>query len=179
MRVFSTFPLLQRAGATGWRFLAACLAVCVVLLTSPATLHGQALSSITGTVTDATGGVMPNVKITVTNTATLVASHSVTNRRRDAQCKDNGDEYGDPSGKPLGHQLFRHVHRHGPDSRRVHRASRGPWLSDVRAQRGLGRGGASLHRGRIDADWQRLAERRSPGNRDHSEYHSAGTRHHH
>ena len=78
MRVFSTFPLLHRAGLTGWRLLAACLAICVVFLTSPATLHGQALSSITGTVTDATGGVMPNVKITVTNTATQVASHTVT-----------------------------------------------------------------------------------------------------
>ena len=59
-------------------FVAACLAVWVVCLASPATLHGQALSSITGTATDATGGVMPNVKITVTNTATQVASHSVT-----------------------------------------------------------------------------------------------------
>src|SRR5580658_4340332 len=78
MRVFSMFPLLHRARATGWRLLAACLAVCVVCLTCPATLHGQALSSITGTVTDTTGGVMGNVKITVTNTATLVASHSVT-----------------------------------------------------------------------------------------------------
>jgi len=78
MRVFSMFPLLHRASTAGWRLLAACLAVCLALLTSPASLHGQALSSITGTVTDATGGVMPNVKITVTNTATLVASHSVT-----------------------------------------------------------------------------------------------------
>ena len=78
MRIFSTFPLLHRPGAISWRLVAACLAVCVVCLTSPATLHAQALSLITGTVTDATGGVMPNVKITVTNTATQVASHSVT-----------------------------------------------------------------------------------------------------
>jgi len=78
MRVFSMLPLLHRIRATGCRLWAACLAVCVVCLTSPATLHGQALSSITGTVTDSTGGVMPNVKITVTNTATQVASHSVT-----------------------------------------------------------------------------------------------------
>ncbi len=78
MRGFSMLPLLHRSGPAGWRSLAACLAVSLVVLISPATLHGQALSSITGTVTDATGGVMPNVKITVTNTATQVASHSVT-----------------------------------------------------------------------------------------------------
>src|SRR5580658_184494 len=78
MRVFSMFPLLHRARATGWRLLAACLAVCVVFLTAPAALHGQALSSITGTVTDATGGVTPEVKVTVTNNATKVASHATT-----------------------------------------------------------------------------------------------------
>src|SRR5260370_32006839 len=59
-------------------FVAACFAVCFICLASPAILQGQALSSITGTVADATGGVMPNIKITVTNTATQVASHTVT-----------------------------------------------------------------------------------------------------
>ena len=78
MRVFSMLPLLQRAGVGGWRLLAVSLAACLALLISPVALHGQALSSITGTVTDATGGVTPNVKITVTNSATQVASHSVT-----------------------------------------------------------------------------------------------------
>jgi Carboxypeptidase regulatory-like domain len=58
--------------------LAACLAVTVGLLTVPAILQGQALSTITGTVTDATGSVMPGVKITIKNTATQVASFSVT-----------------------------------------------------------------------------------------------------
>src|SRR5580700_1477253 len=78
MRIFSALSLLHRPSAASWRLLAACLAVCVACLTFPANLRGQALSSITGTVTDATGGVMPNVKITITNTATEVASHSVT-----------------------------------------------------------------------------------------------------
>ena len=100
------------ASPVGWRIWAACLAVCIVLLTSPATLNGQALSRITGTVTDATGGVMPNVKITVTNN-------------------------GDPSGQPHDHQFVRHIHRHRPDSRHIHRAGRERRVSDVRPQRRL------------------------------------------
>src|ERR1700684_3667508 len=78
MRSFSMLSLYHRTSTTSWLLLAACLAVCLVLLTSPATLNGQALSSITGTVTDATGSVMPDVKITITNVATKVASHTVT-----------------------------------------------------------------------------------------------------
>ena len=78
MRIFSILPLLHRSRPAGCRLLAAFLAVCAACLISPAILHGQALSSITGTVTDTTGGVMANVKITVTNTATRVESHSVT-----------------------------------------------------------------------------------------------------
>src|SRR5579863_3240762 len=74
----SMLSLLSRAPATNLRSLTAGLVVCLVLLTCPAILHGQALSSITGTVVDATGSVMPNVKITITNVATKVASHSVT-----------------------------------------------------------------------------------------------------
>ncbi len=78
MRVCSMLPLLHRSDAAGWRLIAVCLVVCVVSLIAPAALHGQALSSITGTVVDTTGGVMPNVKITVTNNATQVASHTIT-----------------------------------------------------------------------------------------------------
>src|SRR5580658_2781061 len=36
--VISMLPLLHRTRATGWRLLAACLAVCVVFLTAPAAL---------------------------------------------------------------------------------------------------------------------------------------------
>ena len=78
MRVLSMLSPVHCANATGWRWFAGCLAVCLVCVTSTATLRGQALSSITGTVSDATGAVMPNVKITVTNTATQVASHATT-----------------------------------------------------------------------------------------------------
>jgi hypothetical protein len=46
-------PYLARPA---WRVLTACLAISIACLTSPSTLKGQALSSITGTVTDATGG---------------------------------------------------------------------------------------------------------------------------
>ena len=71
MRVSPSLPLFNHS-------LFACLALSLACLVSPALLHGQALSSITGTVTDATGGVMPNVKITVTNVATQVANHTTT-----------------------------------------------------------------------------------------------------
>src|SRR5579872_1183061 len=58
-----------------WRFTA-CLAIS--LLCGSALLKGQALSGIQGTVTDATNAVVPNAKITATNVATQVASHSVS-----------------------------------------------------------------------------------------------------
>jgi hypothetical protein len=45
----------------------------------PIGLRAQGLSGITGTVTDSTGGVVPEAKVTVTNTDTGVASHTVTN----------------------------------------------------------------------------------------------------
>jgi len=78
MRIFSMLSLLHRARAISWRSLTAGLVVCLALLTSPAILRGQALSSITGTVVDASGSVMPSVKITITNVATKVASHTET-----------------------------------------------------------------------------------------------------
>ncbi len=55
-----------------------CFAICLLLVSIPHGLHAQALSGITGTVTDATGAVVPNAKVTVTNQATQVASHAVT-----------------------------------------------------------------------------------------------------
>src|ERR1700728_4677031 len=77
MRIFSTLSQSHNFHSAAWRLFMVCLAVCVLAI-SPARLHAQALSSITGTVTDATGAVVPDAKITVTNDATGVASHSVS-----------------------------------------------------------------------------------------------------
>src|SRR5256884_7362255 len=59
------------------RFLAA-LAGALLLLSSPASLRAQALSGITGTVTDQSGAVVPDAKVTVANTARGVVSTAVT-----------------------------------------------------------------------------------------------------
>src|SRR5205809_4040373 len=56
----------------------AVFAVCLLLFSSPPRLHAQALSGIAGTVTDSTGAVVPDAKVTVTNTATGVMTQSVT-----------------------------------------------------------------------------------------------------
>src|SRR6267142_3949803 len=64
-------------GTISTHFLAA-LAAGLLLVSSPAGLRAQALSGITGTVTDESGGVVPDAKVTVTNTATSVASHAIT-----------------------------------------------------------------------------------------------------
>ena len=50
----------------------------ILVLGASTGLRGQALSSITGTVIDASGAVVPGAKITVTNNATQVVSRSVT-----------------------------------------------------------------------------------------------------
>ena len=77
MRIFSSLSQSRGFHFAAWRTFMICFALCVLAL-SPAKLHGQALSSITGTVTDASGAVVPDAKITVTNDATGVASHSVS-----------------------------------------------------------------------------------------------------
>src|SRR6266849_4232675 len=76
MRIFQTFSLSQRIPARGLHWL--CLLICILLLAFPTALHAQVLSGITGTVTDASGAVVPNAKVTVINQATQVASHAIT-----------------------------------------------------------------------------------------------------
>ena len=52
----------------------------LLLVLATGTMFGQAgaTGSISGTVTDSSGAVLPNVKVTVTNTATNQAYHTVT-----------------------------------------------------------------------------------------------------
>jgi hypothetical protein len=59
------------------RFLVA-LAIGFLLLYSPSGLRAQALSGIQGTVTDPSGLAVADATVTVTNSATGVASHAVT-----------------------------------------------------------------------------------------------------
>ena len=59
-------------------WLALSLASCLLLLLSPQGVCAQGLSGITGTITDETGAVVPDVAVTVTNIATGVSSHAVT-----------------------------------------------------------------------------------------------------
>ncbi len=57
-----------------WVFILA-----AVLWSSVLTMSGQTLSSVTGTVTDSSGGTIANAKVTVTNDATNVARTAETN----------------------------------------------------------------------------------------------------
>ena len=63
----------------------------VALLLTAGSLFAQsgATGTILGTVTDSTGAIMPNVKITVTNTQTGVAFQTVTSSAGDynARCR--------------------------------------------------------------------------------------------
>jgi len=76
-------------GTKAGRFLAP-LAVALLLLSSAAGLRAQALSGITGTVMDESGGVVADAKVTVTNTATGVVSTAVTSSRGWVDCTRRG-----------------------------------------------------------------------------------------
>ena len=59
------------------RFLTA--AALLVTLYSASLMAQESRGSITGRITDASGAIMPGVKVTATNTATTVATSAVTN----------------------------------------------------------------------------------------------------
>ena len=54
------------------------LAVCLCFCFSPSSLHAQGLSGLTGTVTDQSGAVVPEAKVTVTNNSTSIVHTAVT-----------------------------------------------------------------------------------------------------
>ena len=57
----------------------------VILLAFAGRLYAQAgaTGTVLGTVTDSTGAIIPNVKVTVTNTKTNLAVHTVTSSSGD------------------------------------------------------------------------------------------------
>jgi hypothetical protein len=57
---------------------AVCIAIWSLLFYFGQPANGQALSGINGTVTDSTGGVVANAKVTATNNATQVSKTAVT-----------------------------------------------------------------------------------------------------
>src|SRR5438270_198487 len=67
----------MRAAFPAW-FLS-CFAILLIIGGSGVRVSAQALQGITGTVTDASGGVVPNATVTATNDATAVAKTATTN----------------------------------------------------------------------------------------------------
>ncbi len=58
--------------------LSACLALGLLFFFIPSLLHAQGLSGMTGTVTDQSGAVVPEAKVTVTNNSTSIVHTAVT-----------------------------------------------------------------------------------------------------
>jgi hypothetical protein len=70
---------VHMALTSAWRYLTACLAFIAMLLVFAPGAWAQDNATITGTVADSTGAVVPNTDLTLTNTATNQIRHSVTN----------------------------------------------------------------------------------------------------
>jgi len=78
MKLSSTFSGFRKlAGRESWRFIA--LTVLAFLFASLQAFGQGQTATLLGTVTDSSGAVLPNVNITITNTATGVTKTSVTN----------------------------------------------------------------------------------------------------
>ncbi|HLK19560.1 MAG TPA: TonB-dependent receptor [Bryobacteraceae bacterium] len=76
MSFLTSLSLNLRAG--GRSLIVSCITICFLFAATSTGLFGQALSGINGTVTDASGSVIPDAKVTVTNNATQVAKTAVT-----------------------------------------------------------------------------------------------------
>jgi hypothetical protein len=77
MKSFSVFLHKSRSIPVN-ACLPPCLVLSLLLLFVPLSLGAQGLSGITGTVSDASGAVVPDAKVTVTNNATNVVHTAVT-----------------------------------------------------------------------------------------------------
>ena len=77
MKSFSVF-LHESAFISKKSCLAACISLSLLLFLAPSWLCAQGLSGMTGTVTDSSGAVVPDAKVTVTNDATNVVHTAVT-----------------------------------------------------------------------------------------------------
>jgi hypothetical protein len=77
MKSFSVF-LNESVSISIKSRLSAFLALGLLLFLAPSLLRAQGLSGITGTVTDPSGAVVPDAKVTATNDATGVSSQTTT-----------------------------------------------------------------------------------------------------
>jgi len=72
--------VVQVREMAGWPArIALVFAILILISLAPSGMQAQTLSGITGTVTDPSGAVVPNAKVTITNVNTQVVNHSVTN----------------------------------------------------------------------------------------------------
>src|SRR5580692_4409675 len=67
----------QRARISGAAFVIGFMIASLALL-APRTAFAQASAGITGTVTDSSGAVVPDAKVTVTNEGTSISAHTTT-----------------------------------------------------------------------------------------------------
>ena len=75
--IFQETPRIHGAIRNRW-IASGFVIVCLALLLAPRTISGQASAGITGTITDSSGAVVPNAKVTATDVATSVTSHTLS-----------------------------------------------------------------------------------------------------